>query len=116
MFLFFCLVLFTRVVWLKSTSTSTSTVAIPYANVCACGRSMCGIIRRWWWGLFSFVLFCFVLFCSGGWGGWRGASNDRDARYVRGGWEDSGDLWGCGGVLVCRLSLRRGGKEASRWS
>ena len=35
-------------------------------------------------GLFSLVLFCFVLFCSGGWGGW-GASNDRDARYVRGG-------------------------------
>lgn len=35
-------------IWLKSTSTCGPWVAIPY--------------RRWWWGLFCFVLFCPVLF------------------------------------------------------
>ena len=58
MFLFFCLVLFTRVVWLKSTSTGTSTVAIPYANVCACGRWVVLFVGG---GGVCFVLFCFVL-------------------------------------------------------
>lgn len=74
----FSFVLF-DLVWLKSTSTGTSTVALIICE-CVCMRSVGGIICRWW-GLFSLVLFCFVLFCSGGWG----ASNDRDARYVRGG-------------------------------